>query len=211
MVCSWEKLCIAHGVKGRRSQTSRAGDSHRCCQPICLPTTPSSSPCFPQHPPLSPLPSLPFHSSFPFSPFLPLAPPPSRLLCGALIFPSISETLEENERASSRSIRRTLQPGVRKGLNQLLPWHIITPSLPSWGFSHACRSSHPTVGPEHHSGEHIHGCIHAGRKCLGMCWVLGLSAGPGLGAHPRSVPSRVCRVGTSRCCSQARINCSVSS
>lgn len=86
---------------GRRSQTSGAGDSHGCCQPTCLPSTPSSSPCFPQHPPLSPLPSLPFHSSFPFSPFLPLAPPPSRLLCGALIFPSISETLEENERASS--------------------------------------------------------------------------------------------------------------
>lgn len=86
---------------GRRSQTSGADDGCRCCQPTRLPTTPSRSPCLPWRAPLSPLPSLPFHSPFPFSPFLPLAPPPSRLLCGALIFPSVSETLEENERASS--------------------------------------------------------------------------------------------------------------
>lgn len=64
---------------------------------------------------------------FPSPPFL---SPLASLFCGALIFPSVSGTPEENERASLPSICGTLQPGVRKASDPSLPWHIITPRFP---------------------------------------------------------------------------------
>lgn len=68
--------------------------------------------------------------SFSSFPLLLFPPPRSSLFCGALIFPSISGTPEENESTSLPSICGTLQPGGQEGLRSLPPPAYNYPQIP---------------------------------------------------------------------------------